>query len=36
MIQWLHKYVFRGLGWVMLLCMITIIYLTIQSMRAGR
>ena len=36
MIQWLHKYVFRGLGMVMLLCMLTILYLAIQEMRTAR
>ena len=33
MIQWLHKYIYRGFGIVMLIAMITILYLSIQSMR---
>lgn len=33
MVQWLYKYVYRGIGIGLLIGMITILYLSIQSMR---
>lgn len=33
MIPWLYKYVYRGFGFALLIAMITILYLSIQSMR---
>ena len=33
MIQWLYRYVFRGLGVLMIIGMITILYLALMSQR---
>ena len=33
MIQWLYRYVFRGIGLVLLIGMLTILYLTVLLVR---
>jgi hypothetical protein len=34
-IQWFNKYVFRGVGMMMLIAIVTILYLAVQSMRTA-